>query len=177
MVDRVEMAAGERQQVAGLAVCVVDDGVEGRHAPEAGIVLVDHRHDIGTRVNIDPFLEHALAMRAFAEHRRWHDAPARGLRDEVGGDLAPGQGPDREVEQRALASSRLPDGQQVVGIERSTEVGRGRRCRPDPRHHGVVRRADEPADHLQLAVSQGSQDDVGFGDRALATEARRRQLS
>ena len=101
-------------------------GVEDRDTPQAGVVAVDHRDDVGRGVDVDPLLEHALAERPVAQQRRRHDAPAQRLGDEVRGDLAPGQRADREVEQRALAGGRLPDRKEVAVLDPAARVA----CEP-----------------------------------------------
>ena len=154
MIDRVEMAAGDRQQVAGLPIGVVEDRVEHRDPAQSQVVAVDHVDDVRLGVGIDPLLEHALAVRSFAEQRGRDDAPPERLRHEVGRDLAPGQRPDREVEQRTLTDRRLPDGEQVALDELAAEDVRLRPGWPDPHDHRVVRRPDEPAEDLELAGPQ-----------------------
>ena len=148
VVDAVDVAARDRQQVAGLAIRVVDRRVEHRDRPQA-LVLVDHEpHRVDGRVDLDPQLDHALAERAVAEHGRRDDAPAAGLRHRERRDLAPGERPVREVVQRPLAHDRLVDARRdEVGLR----VGAAARREAQ---QGVVRRRPQAAHDRQLALGQ-----------------------
>ena len=152
MVDTEDVAAGDRQQMAALAIGVVDDGVEDRDPAQAGVVLDDHRHDVLAIVGVDPELDHALTERALPEDGGRHDRPAGHLRHEVGGDLAPGQGAVGEVVERPLAADRLVDG---VDGDRWLGVGAGP---GHPAVHRVVRGRQQPAHDLDVALLQDVED-------------------
>jgi hypothetical protein len=98
VVTPVQVAVNDREQVADLAVGVVDHGVEDRHVAQPGVVLAAGQGDqVHLLVQVDPQLAHPGAERAVAHHRRRHDVPAGGAGDHVRGHLAPGQGAVREV--------------------------------------------------------------------------------
>ena len=138
VVDAVHGAARLDQDVAALAVGVVEDHVEHGHPAQPLVVGVRrgrpaHRRSRGRRApaarcraaragaitstsvrrvvvdGVDPELHHAGAERPLAQHGRRHDAPAGGLRHREGRDLAAGQGAVREVPQRPFAGDRLVD--------------------------------------------------------------------
>ena len=106
------------QQVAALAVGVVDHGVEERHPPQLRAIAAHQPLEVDALVDVDPQLDHAGAERAVAHHGRRHDVPAGGLRHLVGRELAAGQRAVREVPERTLAADRLVDALR----------GRRRRC-------------------------------------------------
>ena len=68
------------QQVAALAVGVVDDGVEDRHPAQVRVVAAGELGQVDGLVDVDPQLAHARAERALAHHGGRHDVPAGGLR-------------------------------------------------------------------------------------------------
>ena len=71
------------------------------------------------------------------------------LGDVPGGDLAPRQRAVREVVERPLADRRLVD--RVHHDRRLRDLARPR----DGDEHGVVRRPDDPADDLDVALAEG----------------------
>ena len=109
MVDPVHVPGRGRQQVAALAVGVVDDGVEDRHPAQVGVVAAGQHGQVDLLVDVDPQLAHAGPERPVAEDRRRHDVPAGGGADLVRGDLAVGQRAVGEVPQRPLARDGLVD--------------------------------------------------------------------
>src|SRR3712207_7984849 len=58
-----------RDDVPALAVGVVHDRVEHRHAPQPGVVLADERGQVDVRVAVHPELDHAWTERALAQDR------------------------------------------------------------------------------------------------------------
>ena len=147
MIDAEDMAIGQRQDVADLAIGVVDDGIEDGHRSQPGVVGDDHLDSVGGFVGVDPLLDHALAEWAVAEDGRRNDAPAHRLRDEKGGDLPAGQGAGREVEQRALGDGGLVDG--VEGFAESGVV--------DEDDERLVRRAGQAPEDLERAVVEAGE--------------------
>ncbi len=170
MVDGVEPAAVGGQQMAALAVAVVDDGVQHGQTPQPLVVGVyqkgrtsfadlgeTHRFPAGPRLlpldqrqqlralgrRLDPLLDHALPVRAVAQHGGGDQVPAGGPGQLVRGDLTLGERAVGEVPQRALAGDGLVD----AG---AADVPVGDRAVQD----GVGRLADLSA-YGQLAVGEG----------------------
>ena len=145
-------AAAAAQDVAALAVGVVDQHVEDRQPPQGRHVGVDHRDrpvvgvqplhargtsprsgtsDEGTRstscagrllVGVDPGLERARAERPVGEHGHRHAVEPADPGHLVRGHLPVAEGAVREVPQRPLPLDRLVD-----ALDRPVS---GRRARP-----------------------------------------------
>jgi len=148
VIDRVEVATRHRQEMAALAIRVVDDRVEDRDLSKSLVVAHDHPDDVDLRIDVDPALDHPVAEWTLAEQCRRHDAPAHRLRDQVGRDLAARQRADREVEERLLTPRRFPYREEILAGS-------------DADDHRVVRGSAEPSDDLQLPVAERNQDIVG----------------
>src|SRR6476661_3077553 len=144
---------GLAHQVGALAVGVVDEGVESGDGPGRRGVLVDDddglaqlvlaaqdgqpaRRDVPRADEVHrvlrlvagvthPALDRADAVRPGAQHRRRHDVEPPGCADEVGRDLAPGEGAVGEVPQRPLPHHRLVyrEGTALAGADEHREVG------------------------------------------------------
>ena len=151
VVDAVAVSPGHLQDVAALAVGVVDEHVEDRHPPQRRGVLVDQadvavavvegvedvqvavgdvagpdqRHGLLVGVDVLPDLQHPAAVRPLAEPGRRDDVPAGGLGDGVRRDLAVGEGAVGEVPQRPLPGDRLVDHLHPVDLAEERGVGRG----------------------------------------------------
>ncbi len=152
MVDAEHGAVGARQQVAALAVGVVDHGGEQRYpaqrravvvcqdpvgavgelhgqhrAPLLGVLgtqILENGHGAGQVGVLDPLLDHAAAERAVAIHRARHDAPAGRLAHRVGRELARREGAVREVVQRPLPRDRLVDAGHAGAVQLDAAVER-----------------------------------------------------
>ena len=147
VVDAVHVAVRERQEVADLAVGVVDDGIEDGHPPEARIIADDELDPVDRIVGMDPLLDHALAERSVPQDRRWHDRPTHGLGDEERRDFPAGERADREVEERSLCDRGLVD-----GMERLRQV------RMVNQHdERLVGGSGQAAEDLERAVAEGRQ--------------------
>ncbi len=110
VVAAVQVAVGDGQEMADLPVGVVDHRVEDRHFPQRLVVgAAGERDQVDGLVEVDPELAHARAERAVAHDRGGHEVPAGRPGDDVGGDLAAGQGAVREVPERPLPRDRLVD--------------------------------------------------------------------
>ena len=72
VVDAVHVAVGRREQVAALAVGVVDHRVEHGHPAQGGRSARISRRQVDGLVDVDPQLHHARAERAVPQHRRRH---------------------------------------------------------------------------------------------------------
>src|SRR5665647_3423468 len=80
VVDALDQAIGAHEQVAALAVGVVDHGVEQRDPPQARVAGLEEGQDVHVVASGDPELEHPGAERALrAKDGGRHDLPARGL--------------------------------------------------------------------------------------------------
>jgi len=91
VVDRVQVAARDRQEVTALAVRVVHDRVEDRHPAQRGQVAADERRQVHLGVDVHPQLHHAGAEGPVAQHGGRDHAPAGRLRHQVGRDLPAGE--------------------------------------------------------------------------------------
>ncbi len=165
VVDAEAVAVRHGEHVEALAVGVVDEHVEDRHAAQRRGVLVDEGdrvallvlaaedsavaglRDLGRGDQVDgvlvgilvlPELHHPLARGAVAQPRARHDAPAERLGDEVRGDLAMREHGVGEVPEGVLAADRLVDDCHVAD-------------RPE---EGRVRRGADAAGDDQLAVQR-----------------------
>ncbi len=147
MIDAEDVAVGQGQEVADLAIRVVYDGIENGHPAQAGVVADDHLDQVHAIVGTDPLLDHPRPERPLTEHRGRDDAPAAGLGDQERGDLATGQGPDGEVEERALGNGRLVD-----GVKRLAQVRV-----MDEDDEGLVRRAGQAPEDLERAIAERRQ--------------------
>jgi hypothetical protein len=133
MVDAVDAAVGSGQDMATLAVGVVEQDVEHRQPPQlrrvrvhqqrrvaepvvgaqhptppAGDVLhAHHVHQRSLVLDLYPQLHHSGAERSGPQHRRRYLGPSGGLRDQVGRHLPVGERAVREVPQRPLAADGL----------------------------------------------------------------------
>ena len=133
MVDAADTAAGQGQHVPALAVGVVGHHVEQGHPPQIRVVPVGQRHRFpaeargvddpqpagrqrARRHDVDqadllvafhPQLGHARPERSLAQHGGGHDRPTRGLGQQIGRDLAAGQGAVGEVPQWPLPRDGL----------------------------------------------------------------------
>ncbi len=137
VVDAVDGAVHAFENVAALAVGVVEDDIEHGHPLQSRVVGVDEcdvaavhvarvqhgqppvrycvdRADVdevepvgGIFAGVDPALHHPGPERAVAQHCEGDDAPAERLGDEVGRDLASGEGAVREIPQRAFPADGL----------------------------------------------------------------------
>ena len=172
VIDAVAVPALHGQDVVALAVGVVDDHVEHRHAPQRGRVLMDQDdlltilvlaledgpparvghlvrrdevHGALIGVPLLPELHHPLPERAVAQPGARHDVPAEGLGDQEGGHFPTGQSPAGEVPERGLARHGLVHDRIVA----------------DPAQERRVRRRREATGERQLGghqVSLGHQD-------------------
>ena len=144
VVDALDPPVGAGQQVAALAVGVVDHGVEDRHPAQVRVVAAGQLGQVDRLVDVDPQLAHArrrTARRACTVGGTTSQPLASLTR--YAADLAPGQRPVREVPQRALAAHRLVDagrGDAVEGRPRS-RASRWRRRRAGPRRTARPRRS------------------------------------
>jgi len=141
VVAAVQVAVGDRQQVADLPVRVVDDRVEdGQVAQRLMIGSAGEGDEVDGVVDVNPELAHAGAERPLAHYRRRHEIPAGGPADEVGRHLAASQRAGREIPERAFPRHRLV---YAVGRRPGTFYG------AEERH---VRRADDAALDRELAA-------------------------
>ena len=151
VVDAVDVPpAVDRQDVAALAVGVVHGRVEDGHPAQPRVVLDDHRDDVDRRVDVDPTpgpCPRRTARRAGSSAGR---CPSRSPRDDVPGrHLAAGQRAVGEVVERPLAE------RSACRSPRRRPVGSGSgQTRVTVHEHRVVRRPDDPADDLDLALAQ-----------------------
>lgn len=79
VVDALDEPVGADEEVAGLAVRIVDDGVEEGDPAEARVGGPDELDDVGVVANLDPQLDHAWAGGPVAEDGRRDDVPAARL--------------------------------------------------------------------------------------------------
>jgi hypothetical protein len=108
VVTAVEPFGADRQQVADLAVRVVDHGVEHGHVPEHLVIGAPRQgHQVRLGVGVDPQLAHARAERAIPVHGRRDQVPARRPGHRVRGHFPAGQGALWEIPQGPLARDRL----------------------------------------------------------------------
>ena len=133
MVDPEDVAVRRRQEVAALAIGVVDRGVEHGDPAQSWVVVDDHRDHVDRGIDVDPELQGAVAERPVAADRRRDDRPAHRLADEICGDLAMGKGFVGEIVEGTLAGGRLVD-----RLDRERLFRRGTRP-ADPAEHRVVR--------------------------------------
>ncbi|SKZ26133.1 Uncharacterised protein [Mycobacteroides abscessus subsp. abscessus] len=127
VIDSIDAAVGAPQDMAALAIGVVDQGVEYRHAAQQGVIGV-HQHNLravgvqrpqngqvagGDRFRqadidqiqgalgqfrlMNPLLHHADPGRAVTKYRVGHHVPTQLGRYQVGRYLAAGQGAVREI--------------------------------------------------------------------------------
>ena len=91
VVDRIEAAVPSEEAVAALAVGVVRDEIEGADARQGRAVLraLAEREVVLLELGVDEQLDRAWAVRALARQRWRHQSKAEGLRQVVGGHLAP----------------------------------------------------------------------------------------
>ena len=80
VVDAEDVPGRGRQQVAALAVGVVDHRVEQCHPPQLRVPAAHQPGHVDCLVDVDPQLQHAVAEGARAQHGRRHDRPARAPR-------------------------------------------------------------------------------------------------
>src|SRR3972149_4850599 len=98
------------QQVAPLAIGVVDHRVEEGDAPQPRGAGAERLDEVHLRVRLDPLLGHPGTQGAgLAERGRRNHVPSGGLRDEVCGHLAVGERAVGEVPQRPLPGDGLVD--------------------------------------------------------------------
>jgi hypothetical protein len=98
VVAAVQVTVGDREEMADLAIGVVDDGVENRHLAQPGVVVTTREGDqVHLLVQVNPQLAHAGAERPVAHHRWRDNVPPGGAGDQVRGHLAACQGPGGEV--------------------------------------------------------------------------------
>ncbi len=143
VVTSVEPVRVDRQQVADLAVRVVDHGVEHGHVPEHLVVRpAGQGHQVHAGVRLDPQLAHARAERAVAVHGRRHQVPAGGPGHRVGGYLPAGQRAVWEIPQRPLPRDRL------------VHTGRLGRTVPDRAVQRGVRGDDQASFDFQFSLAE-----------------------
>ena len=149
VVDAVHVALGGRDDVAALAVGVVHDRVEDRHAAQAVVVAADERGHVDRLVAVDPELHHARARTApraasWAGRRPSRSPPTRGRPRSPG---RPGcrRGSPRAAAPPRRACRRRPPRTRCCGWRRAASrcsrraAGPRGRSRPRPAGEGTPR--------------------------------------
>ena len=142
VVDPVDVTADHGQQVAALAVGVVDHRVEHGDPPQPRVRGAHQALEVHRRVHVDPALHGAAPERPVAQGGLRHDVPAGRLADEPGGVLPLGEGAVGEVPQRTLPLHRLVD------------AGAGHPVEGDRAEQRGVARVDDPALDLEGAPAE-----------------------
>ena len=141
-----EHPPGAGENVAALAISIVDQDVEDGEQPEVSNIGVDHRHraivrikafhgckpavsghgrawnkiDVGRLVDVDPHLKRPGPERPVGQHRDRHAVEAADPGHLVRGHLPEAEGAVREVPERTLSLQRLVDAFDGFAVHRSS---------------------------------------------------------
>ena len=166
-----EHSSGAGENVASLAISIVDQDVEDGQQPEISNIGVDHRHwaiirikafhgckpamfgngrawnEINElvgrrRVDVDPHLKGPGAERPVGKHRDRHAIEAADPGHLVRGHLPEAEGAVREIPERTLSLQRLVDA--LDGLTVYCQLGQ----------EGSVRRLQQAAGNLQFCLPE-----------------------